>query len=111
MLFDQSENRYALEQSEPPPPLVNLVATLPPQSANWLPQALAYLMTGENSELIQFLPRTFAVDLGAEGGGSTGRVISVVPDSYCSGEFAARSMKSRNNPARMQRAVIKSDVK
>ena len=57
---------FAFDPGRPYPPLWQLMAVLPPQSAHALPRVMAYLMTDDRSPLKEFYPTTFTVDL--EGG-------------------------------------------
>lgn len=48
---------------EPFKPLIQLMSVLPPQSAHALPPTMAFLMTSPESELHEFYPTKFKVDL------------------------------------------------
>ena len=57
------QKNYTFDLSEPFKPLVQLMAVLPPQSAHALPDSMKKLMTDPKSELIEFYPTKFTVDL------------------------------------------------
>lgn len=59
--FENFEVNFEL--SEPFKPLIQLMAVLPPQSAQWLPPKLQELMLNDDSPLKSFYPTRFTVDL------------------------------------------------
>lgn len=62
--FKLLENyEITFELGEPFPPLVQLMAVLPPQSSFCLPQKMANLMTSRDSPLREFYPTKFTIDL------------------------------------------------
>ncbi|KAH0791998.1 XRN 5'-3' exonuclease N-terminus family protein [Histomonas meleagridis] len=62
--IDLDPKNFQFELSEPFKPLEQLMAVLPPQSAHCLPPVMKYLMTDPKSELHEFYPTKFTVDLG-----------------------------------------------
>ena len=53
---------FPFEDTEPFPPLAQLLSVLPPQSANLLPPVLGELMTEPSSPLAPYYPNDFDSD-------------------------------------------------
>lgn len=63
MLYFISVNLFRFETGEPFTPVAQLLAVLPPYSAKAVPPCMRSLMLDDESEIIDFYPRDFFVDL------------------------------------------------
>ena len=51
------------EKTEPPRPILQLLMVLPPRSAHLLPSKISHLLTSSNSDIIEYYPTDFEVDM------------------------------------------------